>query len=566
MNMPRFANAAGKARRVAASLPVLLAVLALVSACGSAAPAPAGSSPGRPSQTGELPQRGGSLAVRLPAWTGDPPSLDPYLNTSFRTQNTAGMFYSRLLMYETGPNIKPNSFQVIGDLAEKWDVSSDGLTYTFHLRDNAKWHNLPPLNGRKVTADDVLYSYNRFVKDGVQKTALGAVKDVKAADASTVSFTLKNADATFENLIASPIFWIIPREVVEQDGDLNKRVVGSGPFIWSKYDRGVQIVGKRNPDYYFKDQPYLDELDLLIVPDDVTGVASFRSKQIDVFSYVPQTQRDGLVKSYPDAVLTEFTQNLMGFLYWRLDAKPFNDVRVRRAVSMALNRDEITSIIYEGRGIYNSHLPAGLPRWWLDPTGSQFGQTGQYFKHDAAKAKSLLAEAGYPEGLKNVPFIASLNAYGDAFNQTVELIQKQLKEAGIEVKFGAQDYAAYISSTYLGKFDGGTMVQGLETPVSDPSDYLFAMYHPQGQRNHGGVNDSKLTEMIDKQRITLDQAERKKQIDDIQRYLADQMYYVTYPASQVTAVSQPWVKDFYWETDFGLVSEVFRKVWVKGKP
>ena len=166
-------------------------------------------------------------------WTGDPPALDPYLNTSFRTQEFASVFYSRLLKFDTGPNIKPNAAIPTGDLADSWDISKDGLTYTFHLRDGVKWQNLPPLNGRKVTADDVVYSYNRFIKDGVQKSVLtSVVKDVKAVDDSHVAFTLTDVNATFETLMASPILWIIPKEVVEQDGDLNKRVVGSGPFVF----------------------------------------------------------------------------------------------------------------------------------------------------------------------------------------------------------------------------------------------------------------------------------------------------------------------------------------------
>ena len=155
------------------------------------------------------------------------------------------------------------------------------------------------------------------------------------------------------------------------------------------------------------------------MPSDDTAMASFRSKQID-FNVVPQSQRDPLVKSNPDAVLTEYTQNLLWFMYWRVDSKPFNDVRVRQAVSLALNRDESINVLFEGRGNYNSHLPAGLPSWWLDPRGPDFGPSAVYFKRDLAKAKSLLADAGYPDGLKNIPMISTLNAYGDVFNQSVE--------------------------------------------------------------------------------------------------------------------------------------------------
>ena len=292
------------------------------------------------------PKAGGTLTIRW--WTGDPPDLDPYLNTSFRSQEFAGFFYSRLLKFDSGPSIKPNSFIPTGDLSDKWTVSSDGLTYTFHIRDNAKWQNKAPLNGRKVTADDVVYSWHRFQKVGVQKAVLSMVKTVTAQDASNVVFTLNNAFAPFESTIATPLFWIVPKEIADADGDLRKRMVGSGPFIFDKFDKGVQVVAKKNPDYYFTGTPYVDEVDLLIVPDDATAVASMRAKQIDI-NAVSQTDRDALMKSNPEIKMLDYVQNLLSFIYWRLDAKPFNDVRVRQAVSLALDRDDALTTLFNGQ-------------------------------------------------------------------------------------------------------------------------------------------------------------------------------------------------------------------------
>ena len=551
----------------------LALLLLLMAACAApASPAPPTTAPAATSVTGSnqqppnqpaQPKPGGTLVIRW--WTGDPPDTDPYLNTSFRVQEFAGFFYSRLLKYDAGPNIKPNSFVPTGDLAEKWEVSQDGLTYTFHLRKNAKWQAVAPLNGRAVTADDVVYSYNRFVKDGVQKAILAnIVKDVKAVDANTVAFTLQSVFAPFENTLASPVFWIVPKEVVEQDGDLRKNHAGSGPFIFSKYDKGVQVVVKRNPDYYFAPQPYVNEVDLLIVPDDATAVAGMRSKQIDV-NGVSQTDRDALLKTNPEIKMTDYVQNLLDFMYWRLESKPFDDVRVRQAVALALDRDESIKTLFQNRGAYNSQLPAGMPVWWLDPQGSNFGANAKYFKRDVDAAKKLLADAGYPNGLK-VPMISTLNAYGDTFNQGVELVQKQLKDAGIQVDFKPQDYSAYIASTYLGKFEGGTMVWGLETPVQEPHDYLFNMYHPKGARNHAGVNDPALTAMIEKEMVTLDKAQRKQQIDDIQRYLAEKEYYAVGPIGQTTVAAQPWVKDLFFESDYGRGAEYVVKIWLDNKP
>jgi peptide/nickel transport system substrate-binding protein len=523
-----------------------------------------GARPGGQASTGggDQPKPGGTLVIRW--WTGDPPDLDPYLNVTFRAQEFAGFFYSRLLKFDSGPGVEPNAFTPVPDLAESYEASKDGLTYTFKLRANAKWQNKAPMNGRAVTADDVVWSYQRFMKVSPQKANLSIVKDVTASDPRTVVFTLNAVFAPFETTIASPMFWIMPKEIIEADGDARKRVVGSGPFIFDRDEKGVQIVAKRNPDYYVPGTPYVDEVDLLIVPEDATAVANLRAKKIDI-NGVSQTDRDALASSNPEILLFDYPQNLLTFLYWRVDAPPFNDVRARQAVSLALDREELIKTLLQGRSKYNNAIPAGLQSWWLDPLSADMGPSAKYFKRDVAAAKALLAAAGHPDGLK-VPMIASLNAYGNTFNQGVELAIKQLKDAGIQADLRPQDYSAYISSTFLGKFEPGTIVWGLETPFQEPHDYLFNMYHPKGTRNHAGVNDPQLTDMVEGQMKTLDRAERKKIIFDIQRYLGEQQYYVIAPSGNSSIARQPWVKNFNYESDYGRAAEYVAKVWLDGKP
>lgn len=559
------------------------AILFVATACGGPSnPAPAGQTPAPSAPAAQTPaaqattgavqqpatpaaaqpKRGGTLVIRW--WTGDPPDLDPYLNTSFRSQEFGAFFYSRLLKFDSGPDVKANDFRPVGDLADKWDVSKDGLTWTFHIRDNAKWQNKPPMSGRKVTAQDVVYSWDRFQKVGVQKAVMSMVKDVKAVDDSNVTFTVNDVFAPFETTIATPLFYIMPREVIERDGDARKAVIGSGPFIFDKYEKGVQIIAKRNPDYYLSPMPYVDEVDLLIIPEDATANAALRGKQLDITG-VSATDRKSLEQTNPELKMVDYIQNQIWILYWRLNEKPFNDVRVRQAVSMAIDRQEIINSLFEGKGAINTHLPAAFTSWWLDPNGPDFGPNGKYFKTDVAAAKKLLADAGYPNGLK-VPYISTLNAYGNVFNQSVELVQKQLKAAGIDSDFKPQDYSAYIASTFLGKFDPPAMVWGLETPVQEPQDYLFNMYDPKSARNRIGVNDEKLNAMMAQQARTLDKAQRKALIADIQRYLAEQQYIVMGPAARSNIALQPWVKDFYYQTDYGRGAEYVIKVWLDGKP
>jgi len=549
---------AGAASAAPASTASTSSVVAAPGTTGSTAAAGA-ASPTAAVATQAKP--GGKLVIRW--WTGDPPDMDPYLNVTFRAAEFGGFFYSKLLKFDNGPGIAPTAFVPVPDLAEKYDVSSDGMTYTFTIRANAKWQNKDPMNGRAVTADDVVYSFDRFRKVSPQKQSFDIVKDVKATDPRTVVFTLNAPFAPFDIAIAAPVFYIMPKEVIEADGDARKRVIGSGPWIFDKYDKGVQVVAKKNPDYYFTGTPNVDEADLLIVPEDATAVANLRAKQIDITG-VTETDRKGLQASNPELQFVDYPDNLLWFFFWKTDAPPFNDIRVRQAVSLGLDRDELISTLFEGKGAINNSVPAGLTSWWLDPRSADMGPNAKYYKRDVDAAKKLLADAGFASGLK-VPFISTQNAYGNTFNSSIELVIKQMKEIGIQLDFRPQDYAAYIGSTFLGKYEPGTMVWALETQFNDPHYYLFNMYHPTGTRNHSSVNDPTLTAMIEKETGTLDRAARKAVIFDIQRYLGEKQYYVIGPSSRINIALQPWVKNFFYQADYGRGAEYVPKVFLDGK-
>ena len=572
--------------------------MALLSACGQQAPAakpaepatakpaeaakPAESKPAAPAATaapaaqqapaqakpaeaakpavaaGPAPKDGGTF--RMSIVTEDPPSIDPYLNVSFRVQEFAAFYYSRLLMSKKGPGIAAQAYIMEGDLAETWKVSPDGLVYTFNLRPDAKWHNLPPMSGRPITGADVAWSFEHFMKVSPNKTAFDMVASVTAPSEKVVEFKLKEAFAPFEAALGAPLFWILPKEVVEADGDMTKRVVGSGPFVFDKFDKGISYSGKKNKDYYRKGEPHVDEFVVLIIPDDATAMAGLRGKELD-FYQVAQQNLDSLKQTNPEIQIVEWEYLYIPFMYWHVDQPPFNDPRVRQAFSMASDRDEIIKVIYNGRGNWNNAVPWALSEHWLDPRGPDAGPGGKFFKHDPAEAKKLLAAAGFPDGIK-VDMI-STPGYSQIFNQHVELVAAQLKKSGIEATIKMQEYAAYIGTTFKGQFPAGnTMVFGLETPFTEPHDFLFNMLHPKGTRNHSGVNDAKLTEMIEKQAKTVDKADRKKQIVAIQQYLGEQMYYVPNAASMRSAGVAANIRDVYPRSDYGIGAEIVPKLWI----
>jgi ABC-type transport system substrate-binding protein len=399
------------------------------------------------------------------------------------------------------------------------------------------------------------------MKVSPQKTTFEIVDSVSAPSEKVVEFKLKDVYAPFEAAIGAPIFWIMPKEVIEADGDAAKRVVGSGPFVFDKHDKGISFSGKKNRDYYRKGEPHVDEVVALIIPDTATWMAGLRGKELD-FVQVTQQDLESLKKTNPEIQIVEWEYLNIPFIYWHVDQKPYNDPRVRQAFSMAVDRDEMISVVYNGRGGWNNAVPWALSEWWLDPRSPEQGESAKYFKHDPAEARKLLAAAGYPDGLK-VDLI-STPGYSQTFNQQTELVAAQLKKSGIEATIKQQEYAAYIGTTFRGQFpsENNTMVFGLETPFTEPHDFLFNMYHPKGTRNHAGVNDPKLTEMIEKQAKTLDRAERKKQIFEIQRYLGEMMYYPPNAASYRTAGVAANIRDFYPRSDYGLGAEVIPKLWI----
>jgi peptide/nickel transport system substrate-binding protein len=221
----------------------------------------------------QTPKRGGTLAIR----TWDPPHFDPFQTISYKTHIALSFTHSRLLRHKAGPSVAPGTFPVEGDLAESWTQSPDQKTYEFKLRRGVKWHNKPPVNGRELTADDVVFSVNHFltVKGNANAYMLKAVDKVEATDKYTVKFTLKEPFVWFLDMISNPhAVAIVAKEVVEKYGDLKKpeSVIGTGPWMLDSYRPNVGLSYVRNPNYFVQGLPYIDRIEATVgrgqrVPD-----------------------------------------------------------------------------------------------------------------------------------------------------------------------------------------------------------------------------------------------------------------------------------------------------------
>src|SRR5215216_2553997 len=194
------------------------------------------------------PRRGGILA-RASAW--DPPVLDPRLTNSVGLFQIATLTYNRLLRYPFADEAQNNSdLMLTGDLAESWEGSADFKMWTFKLRQGVKWHNVPPLKGRELVADDIKYCYEAYAQEGVQSFTFQEIDGMETPDKSTIRIHLKTPNTMFPQNVAEAVAVIFSREVLEEDGDLKKRMIGTGPFILKEHDRKVKVVLSRNPDYF----------------------------------------------------------------------------------------------------------------------------------------------------------------------------------------------------------------------------------------------------------------------------------------------------------------------------
>jgi len=326
-------------------------------------------------------------------------------------------------------------------------------------------------------------------------------------------------------------------------GDLKKpeTAVGTGPFIMERYEPNVKIVFTRNPEYFRKDQPHIDGVEWLIVPDESTALAMYRTGQIDLgpqqSNTVRQQDLETLKQTHPHLHYQDILSNVPGVVFMRVDQPPFSDVRVRRAISHAIDRQGLIEAVW-GRGAPTPAVARGLVEWSLPI--DQLGAGAKYYQYDPKEARRLLAEAGYPKGFKTQLSVTT-GLQRDLVDDA-QLVQHYLKEVGIEADLKLQEHGAYMATTMQGKFEG--MVRSPFGIAWAPDAPLYRTFAADSTWNAAHLDDPKLTAMLKEQRRTKDLEARRKIIFDIQRYAAEQQYYVYLNSTVVTASWAPYVKNY----------------------
>jgi len=449
-----------------------------------------------------------------------------------------GQGLSTLLRYKIGQEYAVEAYVVSPDLVNKWEQPAPN-EYVMHIDPAAKWHNVAPTFGRAFTADDAVFSINRLASQDSRHS--GYWMDLKSVEKITdLSFkvTLTAPAADFLALTAFGFNKMMASDAVEMGGGnlQDGPQVGTGEWLVD-CEVDVQCIYKKNPTAHLKNEhgqtiPYIDEMRNVIIPDVQARFAAFRSQLIDAHTLTPE-QKMVVDAKYPQVDILNAKSYSGRMIHFRTDQPPFDSVLVRRAVSKAIDRQLIIDVLNDGKGFFSYSMVQPNENAYL----SQERFAKEYIR-DVAQCKSLLTEAGYPDGFETKIWVAN---YSENYVATIELVQQQLKECGIEVELFIHDRAVYLASVFTrhGSFEG--MAYGPQGTFTADA-WLNAYYHSDGGRNSSHVNDPKLDAMIVEQHQELDPEARTGQMLAIQEYLLEMNYQLVIMGAITDSAYWPWIQ------------------------
>jgi len=464
----------------------------------------------------EQPRRGGLLNVALAA---NPPSLDVHQEQTFAVAQPLSPIYNNLIVFD--PHNYP---QLIGDLAKSWSVSADSLTYTFTLHEGVTFHDGSPL-----TSADVKASWDRMVfpPEGVVSPRRGnypMIKSIEAHDPFTVVFHLHYPSPSFLTNIAHPANFIYAKKYLDQDQQwYKKNAMGSGPFKLKQYVHGSSFEMERNPKYWKPELPYLDGIKYYIIADDGARAKAIRSGRVDVeLRFLPPGEVDAIKAQMGDKVVVAAIQNIGNFgVTINVDKKPFDDERVRKALSLALDRYDMVTTL---RPFTNLDAVGGImhpgSKWALSPEElQQFPGYGKDHEANLKEAKRLLAEAGYPNGFKTV--LTNRNIKLPYIDLAVYVISAW-KKIGVEVEHKVEESASYSKTRLSRDFEVLIDPYGSQT-VGDP-DELLDKFITGASENWGRFSDPVVDKLYEQQSQEMDEQKRIELVQQIDRRVLEKVW------------------------------------------
>jgi len=502
-----------------------------------------------------LPKSGGILKFAVPR---DPPSFDCHRENTFACIHPIAPFYSLLARFDQN-----NYPAIVGDVAESWDVSDDGLSYTFHLHDDVLFHD-----GTTLTAEDVKASYEKiiFPPDGIVSVRKGSyimVDSIETTDAITVVFNLKWPSISFLANIASPWNFIYKASILAEDPTwYESNVMGTGAFKFVEYVNGAFLTGERFDNYFMPGRPYLDGFEAIFINSMAARVAAVRGGEalIEFRGFTPSS-RDDIVRQLGDEVVV---QEGPWICYLNVainnERPPFDDVRVRRALNLALDRwgasDSLSKITFIG-------YVGGLMRPGSEfaPSEAELEQLEGFSKDieaSRAEARRLLAEAGIEEGFT---FQFKNRGIGDPFEQLGVWLLDQWSEIGLNVEQVVQEDAAFFADRSSGNFE---TTMDWECGFMDEPDLQLSKFLSAdiSGSNYSRYNDETLDNLYEQQSKATTEEERLQTVREFELYLINEKAY-TFPTLWYYRINPHWAKVKGWtQLPSHYLNQDLRDVWL----
>ncbi|MFP3953628.1 MAG: ABC transporter substrate-binding protein [Candidatus Acetothermia bacterium] len=481
----------------------------------------------------EEPKYGGELIAGISA---DPVGFDPHKTSAYSSFEVLENVYNTLVT--VGDDLTPQPA-----IAKSWEVSEDGLTWTFHIREGIKFHN-----GRTLVAGDIEYSLERIMDPDTGSGAawrLATVENISAPDDDTVVIALQNP---YPGLLTKVGGYkgmaIVAKENVES-GKINTRPVGTGPFEFVEHVPGDRVVLSKNEEYWEEELPYLDGINFRVIPDETVRKTSLLTGEVHWIDSVPSQEIEQL-KKRDNVVLGESSGTAYWYAAFNLDHEPFGDRRVRKAIAMSINRSEIAAAAKWDAAVANDS-PVPEASYWSTDYHPYLGE------QNYDKAEQLLTEAGYPNGF-NAGVMVSTQYPGTV--RAAQVMQAQVARIGVNLKIRTLEWGTWLEEQSAGNFD--IYINGWIDNL-DPDDYFYAQHYTGEVFNFTGYSNEELDELLDEGRMEPVKEKRYELYSEIEKTLIDDAPYVYIYIPKVVHAWRPIVKGYTTRPDEALK---FKATWI----
>jgi peptide/nickel transport system substrate-binding protein len=531
-------------------------------------------------QNVEKPQYGGTLEVATIFATLSALSWD-HKDWPWKINHDAGGIYESLLTADLSKGTRnggKHEFNadawiptdaIKGELAESWEVQKDPLAVVIRLKKGIMFPaKTGVMEARELTADDVVWNYNYRAESPKRPPGiLTEITKVEARDRYTVVYHMKD-------LISDYPFWlaygynssIMPKEVAAAGAADWKNVTGTGPFMVTDYVAGNSHTYSKRPDYWDKEKigeaefklPFVDKVVYRIIRDESTRLTAFRTGKLDIMEVVSWENMDSLKKSSPQIKAKQWTSFYGTMMVLRNDQKPFDDIRVRRALNMAINKEEIVKAFYNGNAELLAYPMHPAYEGYYEPLSAMPASVKELFTYNPAKAKQLLAEAGYPNGFT---FKVNVAAANSSHADLLPLVSGYLEQVGVKLEIQPLEYAAFLSAMSTKTHAPGYF---MNIGHSNPQLAIFKNFVGGQLWNPSMYNDPEFDKKVRAMQQEPDEDKRKAAIRELTREILDKAPHIWMPTAKAYTAWWPWVKNYNGEHTAGAVRPwpIYSRLWI----